>query len=102
CCVNPVPAGEVLAPLTSDREALRTAIDNLGASQGTPYYDALERVADGIFHDPPKDDVRGRRADDALSDGVDSSTNSDFGTAKMKLARAGIACYFIQVNTEDF
>src|SRR4029078_5813298 len=102
CCVNPVPAGEVLAPLTNDREALRTAIDNLGASQGTPYYDALERVADGVFHEPPKDDVRGRRAVGALTDGVDSSSNSDFGNAKMKLSRAGIACYFIQVNTEDF
>ena len=97
-----VAAVEVLAPLTGDREALRTAIDNLGASQGTPYYDALERVADGIFHDPPKDDVRGRRAVVALTDGVDSSSNSDFGNAKMKLSRAGIACYFIQVNTEDF
>ena len=99
---NPAAAVEVLAPLTGDREALRTAIDNLGASQGTPYYDALERVADGVFHDPPKDDVRGRRAVVALTDGVDSSSNSDFATAKMKLARAGIACYFIQVNTEDF
>lgn len=99
---DPVAKVEVLTPLTGDREALRTAIDNLGASQGTPYYDALERVADGIFHDPPKDDVRGRRAVVALTDGVDSSSNSDFVTAKMKLARAGIACYFIQVNTEDF
>jgi Ca-activated chloride channel family protein len=99
---NPVAAVEVLAPLTSNREALRTAIDNLGASQGTPYYDALERVADGVFHEPPKDDVRGRRAVVALTDGVDSSSNSDFGNAKMKLSRAGIACYFIQVNTEDF
>jgi VWFA-related protein len=99
---NPSAAVEVLTPLTDDREALRTAIDNLGASQGTPYYDALERVADGVFHDPPKDDVRGRRAVVALTDGVDSSSNSDFVTAKMKLARAGIACYFIQVNTEDF
>ncbi|HET6855275.1 MAG TPA: hypothetical protein VFH46_23450, partial [Pyrinomonadaceae bacterium] len=26
----------------------------------------------------------------------------DFATAKGKLSRAGIACYFIQVNTEDF
>ena len=99
---DPVAAVEVLTPLTGDREALRTAIDNLGASQGTPYYDALERVADGIFHDPPKDDVRGRRAVVALTDGVDSSSNSDFVNAKMKLSRAGIACYFIQVNTEDF
>jgi Ca-activated chloride channel homolog len=99
---EPVAAVEVLTPLTSDREALRAAIENLGASQGTPYYDALERVADGIFHDPPKDEVRGRRAVVALTDGVDSSSNSDFGTAKMKLSRGGIACYFIQVNTEDF
>ena len=99
---DPVAAVDVLSPLTGDREALRTAIDNLGASQGTPYYDALERVADDIFHDPAKEDVRGRRAVVALTDGVDSSSNSDFVTAKMKLARAGIACYFIQVNTEDF
>ena len=99
---DPVAAVEVLSPLTGDREALRTAIDNLGASQGTPYYDALERVADGIFHDPPKEDVRGRRAVVALTDGVDSSSNSDFVNAKLKLSQAGIACYFIQVNTEDF
>ena len=99
---DPIATVDVLSPLTGDREALRTAIDNLGASQGTPYYDALERVADGIFHDPPKEEVRGRRAVVALTDGVDSSSNSDFVTAKMKLARAGIACYFIQVNTEDF
>ncbi len=92
----------MLTPLTDDRESLRAAIDNLGASQGTPYYDALERVADSIFRDPPNDDVRGRRAIVALTDGVDSSSNSDFATAKVKLARAGIACYFIQVNTEDF
>jgi Ca-activated chloride channel homolog len=99
---DPIATVEVLAQLTSDRESLRSAIDNLGASQGTPYYDGLERVADNIFREPPKDDVRGRRAIVALTDGVDSSSNSDFGSAKMKLARAGIACYFIQVNTEDF
>jgi Ca-activated chloride channel family protein len=99
---DPIAAVEVLTTLTGDREALRTAIDNLGASQGTPYYDALERVADGIFREPPRDDVRGRRAVVALTDGVDSSSNSDFVQAKTKLSRAGIACYFIQVNTEDF
>ena len=98
----PIATVEVLTPLTSDREALRTAIDNLGASQGTPYYDALHRVADGIFREPASDELRGRRAVVALTDGVDSSSNSDFYTAKDKLARAGVACYFIQVNTEDF
>jgi len=93
---------EVLTPLTADRDELRAAIENLGASQGTPYYDALERVADSIFRDPPTDEVRGRRAIVALTDGVDSSSNSDYATAKVKLSRAGIACYFIQVNTENF
>ena len=99
---EPVATVEVLTPLTDDRETLRTAIENLGASNGTPYYDALERVADSIFRDAPKDEVRGRRAVVALTDGVDSASNSDFASAKMKLSRAGIACYFIQVNTEDF
>src|SRR5215204_2600475 len=99
---EPIAAVEVLTPLTDDREELRAAIENLGASQGTPYYDALERVADSIFRQPPRDEVLGRRAVVALTDGVDSSSNSDFVTAKMKLSRAGIACYFIQVNSEDF
>jgi len=99
---QPIAAVEVLTPLTGDREALKNAIENLGASQGTPYYDALERIADNIFHDPPSEELRGRRAVVALTDGVDSSSNSDFATAKMKLSRAGVACYFIQVNTEDF
>jgi Ca-activated chloride channel homolog len=99
---QPVAAVEVLTTLTGDRDALRAAIENLGASQGTPYYDALERVTDSIFQDAPRDEVRGRRAVVALTDGVDSSSNSDFATAKEKISRAGIACYFIQVNTEDF
>ncbi|HET7287706.1 MAG TPA: VWA domain-containing protein, partial [Pyrinomonadaceae bacterium] len=78
----PIAAVEVLTPLTSDRDALKSAIENLGASQGTPYYDALERVADNVFHEPPREEVRGRRAVVALTDGVDSSSNSDFVTAK--------------------
>lgn len=99
---EPIAAVEVLSPLTDDREQLKAAIENLGASQGTPYYDALERVADGIFREPPREELRGRRAVVALTDGVDSSSNSDFAAAKVKLSRAGVACYFIQVNTEDF
>ena len=99
---EPIAAVEVLTPLTDDREQLRAAIENVGASQGTPYYDALERVADSIFREQPRDEVRGRRAVVALTDGVDSTSNSDFATAKVKLSRGGVACYFIQVNTEDF
>jgi Ca-activated chloride channel family protein len=99
---GPIATVEVLASLTSDRKVLRKAIENLGASNGTPYYDALERVADDIFRETASDDVRGRRAVVALTDGVDSASQSDFATARVKLSQGGIACYFIQVNTEDF
>ena len=93
---------DVLAPLTGDRTELRKAIENVGSSSGTPYYDALEKVVDNVFREPPSQDVRGRRAVVALTDGVDSASNSDFATAKLKLSRAGVACYFVQINTEDF
>jgi VWFA-related protein len=93
---------DVLSRLTSDRGELRTAIEHLGSSNGTPYYDALQKVVDAVFHDPPSDEVRGRRAVVALTDGVDSASNSDFGTAKLRLSQAGVACYFVQINTEDF
>jgi Ca-activated chloride channel family protein len=93
---------DVLTKLTDNRNALRKAIENLGSSNGTPYYDALERIADDVFRESPREEVRGRRALVALTDGVDSSSDSEFQPARSKLIRAGIACYFIQVNTEDF
>jgi len=43
---------DVLAKLTDDRKALRAAIQNLGTSNGTPFYDALGKIGDEIFHDP--------------------------------------------------
>ena len=93
---------EVLSPLTGDRGALQKAINNLGSANGTPFYDGLERVARDVFRESPGEDVRGRRAVVALTDGVDSASNVDFAAARAKLLGAGIACYFIQVNTEDF
>jgi len=99
---NKIAAVEVLTKLTNNRDALQSAIDNLGSSNGTPYYDALDRVATDIFADPPREEVRGRRAIVALTDGVDSASDSDFASVRAKLTRAGIACYFIQINTEDF
>ena len=93
---------EVLSQLTGDRKLLRGAIENLGSSNGTPFYDGLARIADEIFREPPREEVRGRRAIVALTDGVDSTSESDFLTARSKLSRAGVASYFIQVNTEDF
>ncbi len=96
------PQVDVLSKLTDDRKALRTAIENLGTSNGTPFYDALERIAEEIFREPPREELRGRRAVVALTDGVDSSSNSEFQNARAKLLRVGVASYFIQVNTEEF
>ncbi len=93
---------EVQSYLTDNREALRQAIENIGASNGTPYYDALERVAKDIFRAPPRAELRGRRALVALTDGVDSSSDSEFTEARAPLVQAGVLSYFVQVNTEDY
>lgn len=93
---------EVTSPLADDRQALRRAIANLGTSNGTPFYDALGRIADQVFRDPPLPEKRGRRAIVALTDGVDSSSNTGYDDARAKLSRSGVACYFIQVSTEEY
>jgi VWFA-related protein len=93
---------EVKTKLTSDRNVLRQAVENIGASNGTPFYDALERIASEVFRDAPSAELRGRRAVVALTDGVDSSSDADFPEVRARLLRAGVACYFIEVNTEDF
>lgn len=99
---NQIATVEVLSHLTADRKLLQKAIGNLGAANGTPFYDALNRIAQDIFREPPREEVIGRRAVVALTDGVDSASETDFVAARGKLMRAGVATYFIQVNTEDF
>jgi len=99
---GPLAAVDVLATLTDKRTVLRNAIANVRTSNGTPFYDALMRIGDDVFRNPPTDQFRGRRAVVALTDGVDSSSNSDFEAARARLARAGLASYFIQVSTEDY
>src|SRR5438132_1738074 len=98
----PMAVVELLTPVTDDRNALRRAIENLGTSNGTPFYDALGRVADHLFRDPPRPEIRGRRAVVALTDGVDSTSDSGYEDARAKLLRSGIASYFIHVSTEDY
>jgi VWFA-related protein len=93
---------EVMTYLTDDRDALRDAVEMVGASAGTPFYDSLERVAKDIFRDPPREELRGRRALVALTDGVDSTSAADFEAARERLKRAGVVCYFVQVNTEEY
>src|SRR2546422_8906997 len=53
---------EILAQLTADRKILRKAVENLGSSNGTPFYDSLERIYRDVFSAPPSDELRGRRA----------------------------------------
>lgn len=93
---------EVISPLTDDRRALRTAIDNISTSNSTPYYDSLLKVVNQVFGDPPIEKYRGRRALVALTDGVDSASASDFLEAREAFDAAGIISFFIQVDTRDF
>ncbi|HYN84280.1 MAG TPA: VWA domain-containing protein, partial [Pyrinomonadaceae bacterium] len=95
-------AVEVMTHLTDDRDALRDAVEMIGSSAGTPFYDSLERVAADIFRDAPRDEMRGRRALVALSDGIDSTSEADFDEARERLRRAGVVCYFVQLNTEEY
>jgi Ca-activated chloride channel homolog len=96
------PAIQVQSPLTSDRRLIQDAINNIGTSSGTPFYDSLNRIADQVFQNSPRPEVIGRRAVVALTDGVDSSSDSDFAQAQAKLLRAGLACYLIEVETERY
>ncbi|HUE81791.1 MAG TPA: VWA domain-containing protein [Pyrinomonadaceae bacterium] len=93
---------EVLSRLTEDRKSLQRAIEGIGSSNGTPFYDALQRIVSDVFREPPAEELSGRRAIVALTDGVDSTSASDFGSARARLSAAGVATYFIQVNTEEF
>jgi Mg-chelatase subunit ChlD len=96
------PIIEIQSPLTSDRRLIQNAINNIGISSGTPFYDSLNRIADQIFQNSARPEVIGRRAVVALTDGVDSSSDSDFAQAQAKLLRAGLASYLIEVETEGY
>lgn len=93
---------EVLSNLTDDRNKLKNALAQIKTSNGTPYYDGLLQIIESIFSEKPKDEFRGRRALVALTDGVDSTSISDFEEAREKLTQAGIVSYFIQVDTREF
>ena len=93
---------DVLCELTDNRHTLHEAIEDVGTSNGTPFYDAIGQIGKQIFRNPAREEVRGRRAIVALTDGVDSSSDSTFEAARASLSRAGLASYFIQVSTEDY
>jgi Ca-activated chloride channel homolog len=96
------PVSEVISGLTDNRAALTAALEKVSTSNGTPYYDSLLQVVEKVFRDKPKDEFRGRRALVALTDGVDSTSAAEFDEAKEDLEKAGIVCFFIQVDTREF
>lgn len=95
-------AVDVVAELTDDREALKNALNNVQTSNGTPFYEAMEQIADKVFSSNPTPEMRGRRAIVALTDGVDSTSVIEFRDAEERIRERGLAAYFIQLNTEDF
>ncbi len=93
---------DVLTRLTGDRAALRSALERVATSNGTPYYDGIVKIVEGVFDSAPQDDFRGRRALVALTDGVDSTSVTGFDEAREGLEGAGITSYFIQIDTQPF
>ena len=93
---------QVVSGLSSDRNPLSKALDSIGTSNGTPYYDGLLQIVKEVFASSPDDEHRGRRALVALTDGVDSTSIAGFDEAEEMIGKAGINCYFIQVDTRDF
>jgi VWFA-related protein len=93
---------EVLSGLTDDREKLKSVLEAVKTSNGTPYYDSLLQVVEKVFDKPAGDDFRGRRALVALTDGVDSVSATEFDEVREQFEKSGITSYFIQVNTREF
>lgn len=81
---------------------MSAALEKVGTSNGTPYYDSLIEIASKVFKNQPAAEFRGRRALVALTDGVDSVSASDFSEAQEMLSAEGIINFFIQVDTRPF
>lgn len=95
-------AVDILTELTDDRQALTAAIERAKPTNGTPFYEGLETIVERIFPKQPTKAQRGRRAIVALTDGVDSTSAIEFEDARERINEADLACYFVQINTEDF
>lgn len=87
----------LLQDFTRDRKKAKEAVKRLAPGTATSFYDALYVIADELLSD-----VSARKAIIVLSDGVDSSSFYDFPQASGKLERAGVAAYFIEIDTEEY
>lgn len=93
---------EILINLTDDRQKLKDALEKVDTSNGTPYYDAVLKIVDKVFKEKPKAEYRGRRALVALTDGLDSVSDSDFEEVREELEDSGLITFFVKVNTQEF
>jgi VWFA-related protein len=76
---------DYLQPLTSDRDALRSAIDSLTARHDTAMYDALARATDILAS------VSGRKAVLVLTDGMDNSSRATLEDVLAGISPAGLS-----------
>ena len=94
-------SSEILSNLTDDRNKLKAALENVKTTNGTPYYDSLLQIIEKVFGEKPAAGFRGRRAFVALTDGVDSTSASDFDEVREITAASGVVSYFVQINTRE-
>lgn len=99
---KPAAVPDILTPMTDDREILAERLAEMKTSNGTPYYDGLLTIAEKVFNQKPSEQFRGRRAVVALTDGVDSSSESEFSEARELLEASGVAVYFVKVDTREY
>ena len=97
-----VAVSQVITHLTDNRMRLEKALQEITVSNGTPYYDGLLRIFNEVFRDKPDDKFSGRRAIIALTDGVDSSSLSEFDEVREELAQTGVIAYFVKVDTREY
>jgi VWFA-related protein len=93
---------EVVVGLTDDRSTLEAALERVSTSNSTPFFDGLRLALDGVFGGRTKSGSGGRRALVALSDGVDSSSSTEFEEIRYDLEEAGVISYFVKIDTREF
>jgi len=90
-------SSQVVAPFTTDRAALGSAIATLEASRETALYDALIKAADLAGSAPS-----GERAIVLLSDGGDTMSASTLDATAQALAGAGTPVHAVALRTKEY
>ena len=89
-----LPQSTCSLQLTGDRKLLQRAIESLGPRTELRFMTAWNALWRTVFREPASEDVRGRRAVVALTDGVDSTSDTDFAAARGKAYPRGSCVLF--------